>query len=1136
MSTRVMLTFSVAVVLCASAVFAVTPSASRELRNGTLAGEEPGRGIASTVWFQGFITDPGTGEPVTAAHDIVAEIFDDEEAGTSIWGPETHLTTSIVDGWFSVELGSVLETLPTFDSPPYYLELTVGGEVLSPRLKLASVPSALRAGAAEEPDADWDISGDDVYKTSGMVGIGTATPTTPLEVHASEHMAILGESSGGEGSFYGVSGEANGTGSLYGVMGTAHGTGSVFGVAGYSDDYGVAGYGDGTGVLGHNPVSLAWGRLGTETAGVLGGGGEEDHWAGYFIGDAYVGDTLAVGTETPQAELDVAGRARMLNFSMPNCALAGRVLTCDGEGNGTWQDPPSGGGDDDWGFSSSDIYLAQPGGVGIGTMYPSARLEVQARTGEMTAMRVANQNPGEIARGVNVEVEGLESTGVISKAQGTSGTMTSFSAETFSNGGTVYGFFGTASCDTGSAYGVKVTASSGHTMADHAVGVHGEATQPSSGSFGLYGVGGTWGVMGKHYLWDGTGALGGVLAGVYGDDGGGGADWAGYFVGDVHLGGNTVTSGFELDVDGTARVTGFRMPPGAAAGRVLTCDSSGNGTWQAATGGSDSDWIIAGNDMYSNVSGSVGVGTTMPSAQLTVYKSGGNAFHSTSTNSGGSATAVYGTASGSTSSGVSGHATSPSGIAHALYGEADVDAGAAYGCYVTANSDSGTATGLRAQGEIGVPYGGTSRGVYGIATTPATSSYGVVGFGGSWGVSGTNSGSAAVGRLGGTLAGVWGNDGGGQAAPWAGYFEGNVYSRDSLAIGIEDPRKPLHVYMDEPGEVAYAMEVENFAGDAGSATGILFKVDSSNENRGKGGIVYERTSTWNRGSFHILQDNNANRDVAELEDAALTVTNDRDVGIGTVTPNSKLEVAGMVHSTSGGFKFPDGTVQTTALTYPYSATSDYAGVMFELTSDAGHPLMGRVMDAIHTPTGNTVILAGPTHGVWARADSSAHHAGWFSGNVQCNGTMYKTAGSFKIDHPLDPENKYLLHSFVESPDMMNVYNGNVVLDAAGEAWVELPDWFEALNADFRYQLTCIGGFAPVFIADKIEGNRFRIAGGDPGMEVSWMVTGVRRDPYAEAHRIRVEEEKPAYERGKYLHPELYGQPRSSEIDGLAAGR
>ncbi|UCE17338.1 MAG: hypothetical protein JSV84_10580 [Gemmatimonadota bacterium] len=154
----------------------------------------------------------------------------------------------------------------------------------------------------------------------------------------------------------------------------------------------------------------------------------------------------------------------------------------------------------------------------------------------------------------------------------------------------------------------------------------------------------------------------------------------------------------------------------------------------------------------------------------------------------------------------------------------------------------------------------------------------------------------------------------------------------------------------------------------------------------------------------------------------------------------------------------------------------------------------------------------------------------FVKNCIITGAISKPAGQFKIDHPLDPENKFLGHSFVESPDMMNIYNGNVALDEAGEAWVELPDWFGALNKDFRYQLTPIGAPGPkLYIAEEIQNNRFKIAGGRPGMKVSWQVTGIRQDAFAEANRIQVEEDKSPEHRGTYLHPECFGKPESSRL-------
>jgi len=113
--------------------------------------------------------------------------------------------------------------------------------------------------------------------------------------------------------------------------------------------------------------------------------------------------------------------------------------------------------------------------------------------------------------------------------------------------------------------------------------------------------------------------------------------------------------------------------------------------------------------------------------------------------------------------------------------------------------------------------------------------------------------------------------------------------------------------------------------------------------------------------------------------------------------------------------------------------------------------------------------------------------------------------------------------------MMNVYNGNVTTDAQGEAVVTLPEYFEALNRDFRYQLTVIGQFAQAIIAEKIQGNQFVIRTDLPNVEVSWQVTGIRQDAWAEEHRIVVEEDKPISEQGFYLHPKLFGQPQERSL-------
>ena len=178
---------------------------------------------------------------------------------------------------------------------------------------------------------------------------------------------------------------------------------------------------------------------------------------------------------------------------------------------------------------------------------------------------------------------------------------------------------------------------------------------------------------------------------------------------------------------------------------------------------------------------------------------------------------------------------------------------------------------------------------------------------------------------------------------------------------------------------------------------------------------------------------------------------------------------------------------------------------------------------IYYPTSTTsnVLISGNDFTGTPQAFSGTPQSGIVtdpSGITYIYGTLQKSAGSFTIDHPLDPLHKNLSHSFVESPDMMNIYNGVIRLDGQGRATVKLPDYFETLNQDFRYQLTPVGAFAPVYVAQKIKGNSFRIAGGKPGMEISWQVTGIRHDDYANAHRIIVEEDKPFRVKGPLNPP------------------
>lgn len=250
-----------------------------------------------------------------------------------------------------------------------------------------------------------------------------------------------------------------------------------------------------------------------------------------------------------------------------------------------------------------------------------------------------------------------------------------------------------------------------------------------------------------------------------------------------------------------------------------------------------------------------------------------------------------------------------------------------------------------------------------------------------------------------------------------------------------------------------------------------------------------------------------------------TGTGVRGASLGTGTSG-----IGVFGSHAGGGDGVRGrTVRGYGVRGEHSSGNTGAGVHGISTASDGNGILGEAN------TGSEAFA------IWGKSTNG--EAGHFTGKVVVNGdldilgNLTKDSGTFKIDHPLDPANKYLSHSFVESPDMMNVYNGNIVLNGNGEAVVQLPSYFQALNTDFRYQLTAIGAPGPnLFIAEEIYNNQFKIAGGRPGMKVSWHVTGIRQDPYANAHRVQVETVKPAKEIGSFLHPELYGQPKERSVE------
>ncbi|MHC4500493.1 MAG: autotransporter outer membrane beta-barrel domain-containing protein, partial [Planctomycetota bacterium] len=484
-----------------------------------------------------------------------------------------------------------------------------------------------------------------------------------------------------------------------------------------------------------------------------------------------------------------------------------------------------------------------------------------------------------------------------------------------------------------------------------------------------------------------------------------------------------------------------------------------------------------GKGVYGEAPGSSGTGVYGKAGNTGYYTNFGGFFEA----AGATARGVYGYATNTGNyTNYGGYFEAKGETARGVYGEAtDIGDGTNYGGYFVARSKYGRAVYGNGTGESGWGVWGETSGKYGIGVQgTATGEY-------SFGVYGYAPGSS--GR------GVYGS-----GTAYGGYFVGdndiadkNSYGLYTKATGLNGERYGLYskvttssgLYNNNYGVYS---EVANNADDFSSSYGFYADVDPG----GTGWGVY-----------------------VDLESTTASTTQQHGIAC-------SVNHQGTTGSTKGVASYTDSS----------DTGNNYAGY-FSASSRSGDT--GKLY-GIYARCDNDT--SGSKYAGYFYKEGKGNYAGYFYGNVHVSGTLSKSSGSFKIDHPLDPENKYLQHSFIESPDMMNVYNGNVLLDEKGEACVQLPNYFETLNRDFRYQLTCIGGFAPVYIAEKISGNRFKIAGGKKAMEVSWQVTGVRQDAYAKANRIVVEENKPAEERGYYLHPTAYGLPEEKGIEAVHNAR
>jgi len=559
------------------------------------------------------------------------------------------------------------------------------------------------------------------------------------------------------------------------------------------------------------------------------------------------------------------------------------------------------------------------------------------------------------------------------------------------------------------------------------------------------------------------------------------------------LGGLPASAFIHANPGGVAAPAGSQAST-AAAGKLAPATVTGSGTknfvplWTGTA--------TLGNSTIYETGGKVGVGTKTPQAELDVVGSGVRGIQAT----------VPGTQAA-----ISGIATATSGGTTGTYGQSSDPTGNA----VLGVNEAKTG----GYGVIGTSAAttGSSYGVFGVTASTANFAAGVAGAenattGEVFGVSGST-GSGTTGASGvngyessktGQVFGVFGSTT--SATNFAAGVSGNANATSGQVYGVvgvsnSTTNGAAAVNGYEP---ATAGQVYGVSGSTPSTSGI-----------GVGGTV---TATSGQ-NFGVLGNSSSPSGIGVLGTNSASSGGVAVNGTATAKTGNTLGVFGGTASPTGIGVFGDST-----------PTSGGTGIQGQTESTSG----GAAGTFVAHGGGGLILsgLTGSTYKSEFYVDASGN--GFYAGNLTVKGNVSKGGGSFKIDHPLDPANKYLSHSFVESPDMMNVYNGNITTDRHGLATVNLPDYFEALNGDFRYQLTVIGQFAQAIVARKISANRFVIRTNKPKVEVSWQVTGVRHDAYANRYRIPVEEDKALSEQGYYLHPEVFGQPDSKSIS--AAGK
>ncbi|MCC7433773.1 MAG: hypothetical protein IT363_03750 [Methanoregulaceae archaeon] len=480
---------------------------------------------------------------------------------------------------------------------------------------------------------------------------------------------------------------------------------------------------------------------------------------------------------------------------------------------------------------------------------------------------------------------------------------------------------------------------------------------------------------------------------------------------------------------------------------------------------------------------------------------------------------IVGNATSTTGANFGGFFRSDSVLGRALYGRASATSGTTHGVWGQSDSPGGRgvtgvapATTGNATGVWGQTASATGRGVYGYTTNSGGVNFGVFGH------TSSPSGYGVYSQGNMHATGVISGNGSGLTSVNAAKLGGLLPS-----AFLQSVPNPLHL-TGPSGDIIKGTTTSTSGASsgvhgyavAGSAVGVKGLSDGSTGL----GVLGAATSTVGSGiGGHFYSNGSTGTGI-----------------IGHVTAATGTTYGGFFRSasTTGRGVFSEATA-TTGGTFAgyFRTTSPSARTVYgEAESTTGFAYGGWFESASSSGRGLYAIAVSSTgfnYGVRGVSMSPDGYGVYSGGNLGASGTK-----SFRIDHPFDPENKYLLHYAAESPMPQNFYVGNVVTDAQGYAWVTLPDYFAEINRNFKYQLTIVGkSFAQAVVWEEVKNNRFQIRTNAPNVKVSWRVDADRNDLYVRNRPTKDIVEKEGVDRGTYQHPEFYGfgPERGMDYDG-----